>query len=142
MQKFGEGLRWPVNLPRSDKLIRRLSRYAGILSNLHLFVVEMHAGEVVGEPCVEPTLRRRIVVLQKHQGKLPRSRAPAVVLKKVENDVIAVLARKVKPWFHGCCALGRDLRIFLVGLESDDLKRFREIDARFQQKFGEHGSHL
>ena len=59
--------------------------------------------------------------------------APGIVLEKIKNDIVAVLARKKKCRFGYRLSVveGSDLRVLFVRLESDNVQRFGQVNPGF-----------
>src|SRR5437588_1232683 len=73
-----------------------------------------------------------------------RHGAPAVCGRKVQENVDAVATATEKARSRNWLVVNkrRELNIFLVTLDCDDLQRFGHSDAGLHEKLREHGAHL
>src|SRR5215468_506323 len=67
-----------------------------IAAHLDLLVVQPNGRKVFREPLVEPTLRRRIVVVQQKMGEMMRDGAIGIVLGDIKYEELTIFARNEK----------------------------------------------
>src|SRR5579862_2593312 len=116
----------------------------GICSKLDFLIIEVDRTEVFGQAFIEPSLRRRIVVVQKHESKIVGDGAPRGGLKKVEDNEILIVAEDEKTGGIDGLALaqGRELVIRLVALESENGEWNRLVQFLLAQQHAKNGAHL
>src|SRR5438552_167802 len=115
-----------------------------VATHLRLLVCKAKTRKIFSKAFIEPSRSWRIVVVQQQVRKLVRYSAPTVVGKQVQHDVIAIVTGKEKARSRNWLVVNkrRELNIFLVTLDCDDLQRFGHSDAGLHEKLREHGAHL
>src|SRR5579864_4535316 len=103
----------------------------GVPADLHLFVVDLNRTEIFGEAFVEPSLGRRIVVIQQRDGEVMRDRPPRFRFEQVERDEVLVIAREEKSGgFNGLSLMQwGQLVVSLVIFKGEDGQGARLVQA-------------